>query len=152
MKFNIISIGKFKEEAYKSLFYEYKKRIKFDIALRELVLKKNLEGEKLKEEEGRLLLQNTINSNSKTISLDERGKIITTKEFCNLVTNYQNNSISNINFIIGGSDGLSQEVRDDSDYILSFGKMVFPHLMVRVMLIEQLYRVYTLQNKHPYHK
>ena len=56
------------------------------------------------------------------------------------------------NFIIGGAEGLSQEVRDKSNFVLSFGKMVFPHLFVRVMLIEQLYRVYTLQNGHPYHK
>ncbi len=152
MKFNILSIGKFKDVSYETLFYEYKKRMNFDINLKELNLKKNLEGEKLKEEEGKLLLQNATGSNSRIISLDERGKIITTPEFCNLITNYQNNGISDLNFIIGGSDGLSQEVRDKSNYILSFGKMVFPHLMVRVMLIEQIYRVYTLQNGHPYHK
>ena len=57
-----------------------------------------------------------------------------------------------LDFIIGGSDGLSQEVRDKSNFVLSFGKMVFPHLMIRVMLIEQLYRVWTLNNNHPYHK
>ena len=152
MKFNILSIGKFKEPAYETLFYEYKKRMNFDINLRELNLKKNLEGEKLKEEEGKLLLQNAGNNNSRIVSLDERGKIITTQEFCTLITRYQNEGINDLNFIIGGSDGLSQEVRDRSNYILSFGKMVFPHLMVRVMLIEQLYRVYTLQNGHPYHK
>ena len=81
-----------------------------------------------------------------------RGKIITTLEFCDLITKYQNNGTEEINFIIGGAEGLSQEVRDKSNFVLSFGKMVFPHLFVRVMLIEQLYRVYTLQNGHPYHK
>ena len=118
MKFNILSIGKFKDVSYETLFYEYKKRMNFDINLKELNLKKNLEGEKLKEEEGKLLLQNATGSNSRIISLDERGKIITTPEFCNLITNYQNNGISDLNFIIGGSDGLSQEVRDKSNYIL----------------------------------
>jgi len=151
MKINILSIGKFKDENCESLFLEYKKRTKFDITLKELNLKKNFEGEKLKEEEGKLLLQN-INNNSKTIVLDERGKIISTIEFCDLITKYQNNSIGEVNFIIGGAEGLSQEVRDKADFILSFGKMVFPHLFVRVMLMEQLYRVYTLQNGHPYHK
>ena len=90
MKFNIISIGKFKEVSYETLFYEYKKRMNFDINLKELSLKKNLEGEKLKDEEGKLLLQNAMGNNSRIISLDERGKIITTQEFCNLITNYQN--------------------------------------------------------------
>lgn len=152
MKFNILSIGKFKGVEYEALFKEYKKRMTFDINLKELLLKKNYEGEKLKEEEGKLLLQNCNTNNSKNIVLDERGKIISTIDFCNLITNYQNNGVSDVNFIIGGSDGLSQEVRDKADFMLSFGKMVFPHLMVRVMLIEQLYRVFTLQNGHPYHK
>ncbi|MDD2839645.1 MAG: 23S rRNA (pseudouridine(1915)-N(3))-methyltransferase RlmH [Rickettsiales bacterium] len=151
MKINILSIGKFKDENCEALFFEYKKRMNFDINLKELVLKKNFDGEKLKEEEGKLLLQN-ISNNSKTIVLDERGKIITTLDFCNLITKYQDNSVGEINFIIGGSEGLSQEVRDKADFILSFGKMVFPHLFVRVMLIEQLYRVCTIQKGHPYHK
>lgn len=153
MKFNIISIGKFKkDDPYSELFNEYKKRIKFDIDLKELVLKKSYEGEKLKEEEGKILLENSNTNNSKIITLDERGKIITTNEFCQLISKFQDIGINNLNFIIGGSDGLSENIRNKSDYILSFGKMVFPHLMVRVMLIEQIYRVYTLQNNHPYHK
>ena len=151
MKFNILSIGKFKDVPCETLFYEYKKRMNFNINLHELILKKNYESEKLKEEEGKLLLQH-CNNGSKIISLDERGKIITTPEFCNLITKYQNNGTEEVNFIIGGAEGLSQEVRDKSHFVLSFGKMVFPHLFVRVMLIEQLYRVYTLQNGHPYHK
>ncbi|MDR3290356.1 MAG: 23S rRNA (pseudouridine(1915)-N(3))-methyltransferase RlmH [Rickettsiales bacterium] len=143
MKINILSIGKFKEKHYEELYNEYKKRIPYNIFLRELEVKKDLSGEKLKEEEGKLLLQNC--NKGKIISLDERGKIITTNEFCNLITD-------DVNFVIGGSDGLSQDVRDKSSYVMSFGKMVFPHLMVRVMLVEQIYRTYTLKIGHPYHK
>ena len=88
-------------------------------------------------------------SRSKVIVLDERGKIITTPDFYNLITNYENSSVDEIDFIIGGSDGLSQEVRNKANFVLSFGKMVFPHLFVRVMLIEQIYRVWTIKNKHP---
>ncbi|MDR2527073.1 MAG: 23S rRNA (pseudouridine(1915)-N(3))-methyltransferase RlmH [Rickettsiales bacterium] len=143
MKVNILSIGKFKNIHYESLYYEYKKRIPYNIILKELEYKKNLDAEKLKKEEGKLLLHNC--GNGRIVSLDERGSIITTDEFCNIVTN-------DVNFIIGGSDGLSQDVRDKSDYVLSFGKMVFPHLMVRVMLIEQIYRTYTMKIGHPYHK
>jgi len=152
MKFNIFSIGKFKDVSYRNLFHEYTKRMSFNINLIELNVKKNLVNEELKEEEGKLLLKSAHGNNCRIISLDERGNIITTHEFCNLLTNYQNNGIDDVNFIIGGSEGLSQEVRDRSDYLLSFGKMVFPHLMVRVMLVEQIYRVYTIQKGHPYHK
>ncbi|GMO57739.1 MAG: 23S rRNA (pseudouridine(1915)-N(3))-methyltransferase RlmH [Rickettsiales bacterium] len=143
MKINIITIGKFKEKSYLDLYNEYKKRMPYTITLKELEVKKTLSVEKMKEEEGKLLLQNC--SKGKIVALDERGKIITTNEFCPLITD-------DVNFIIGGSDGLSQEVRDKCDYTLSFGKMVFPHLMVRVMLVEQIYRTYTIKIGHPYHK
>ena len=153
MKINIISIGKFKKDGYDLLYNEYKKRMNWNIQLKELQLKKNYEGEKLKEEEGKLLIQSCYsNTSSKIITLDERGKIISTLEFQELINSYQNSGITDLDFIIGGSDGLSQEVRDKSNFVLSFGKMVFPHLMIRVMLIEQLYRVWTLNNNHPYHK
>ena len=153
MKINIISIRKFKKDGYDLLYNEYKKRMNWNIQLKELQLKKNYEGEKLKEEEGKLLIQScSSNTSSKIITLDERGKIISTLEFQELINSYQNSGITDLDFIIGGSDGLSQEVRDKSNFVLSFGKMVFPHLMIRVMLIEQLYRVWTLNNNHPYHK
>ena len=125
----------------------------FNIDLKECILKKKYEIEKEKIEEGKLLIDSCKNNkNSKIISLDERGKIISTTDFYNLITTYENNGIENVNFIIGGSNGLSEFVREKSDYILSFGKMVFPHLMIRIMLIEQLYRIWTLKNNHPYHK
>ena len=152
MKFNIISIGKFGNSSYQDLYFEYKKRLKYDVSLIELVLKKhytNIDDEK--KEEGKLLLSK-CDADSMIISLDERGKIITTNEFCTQINSYINLGIMNINFIIGGVYGLSQEVIKNSNYILSLGKMVFPHLMVRVILIEQLYRVWTLNNNHPYHK
>ena len=120
MKFNILSIGKFKNVSCETLFNEYKKRMNFDINLKELVLKKNYEGEKLKEEEGKLLLQNCGTNNSRIISLDERGKIISTIDFYNLIMNYQNSGVGEVDFIIGGAEGLSQEVRDKSNFILSF--------------------------------
>ena len=82
--------------------------------------------------------------------MDERGKIISTIDFQNLINKFKIDG--DIDVIIGGSDGLTEEVRNQADFVMSFGKMVFPHLMVRVMIIEQLYRVYTLNNGHPYHK
>lgn len=151
MKINIISIGNFKnKDPYLDLFNEYKKRIKYDIKLIELKNVKTNNIEEQKKLEGIELLKNTTKSN-KLIVLDERGEIITTNDFEKIFTKYTNNGFG-IDFIIGGSDGLSKEVLDKADYILSLSKMVFPHLMVRVILIEQLYRVFTLKNGHPYHK
>jgi 23S rRNA (pseudouridine1915-N3)-methyltransferase len=152
MRINILSIGKFqKNDNYEKIFNEYKKRILWKIDLKELNIHKKLTGETLRKSEGEKLLQN-VNASTKIISLDERGAIITSIDFANLIQSYQLNGFSNIDFIIGGADGLSEEVRNKSDYILSFGKMVFPHLMIRIMLIEQLYRTYAILNNHPYHK
>lgn len=150
MKINIITIGSFKnKDPYSDLFFEYKKRIKYNINLIELKTKQCNSTKEQKNYEGELLLK-ARNPQNKLIVLDEKGEIITTTNFETLFTTYE--LIGGIDFIIGGSDGLSEIVKNKADFILSFGKMVFPHLMIRVMLIEQIYRVYTLKNNHPYHK
>ena len=150
MKINIITIGNFKSnDSYKELFDEYKKRIKCEINLIELKTKQQNSIEEQKKFEADLLLKSR-NKNNKLIVLDERGKIISTIDFQNLINKFKIDG--DIDVIIGGSDGLTEEVRNQADFVMSFGKMVFPHLMVRVMIIEQLYRVYTLNNGHPYHK
>ena len=152
MKINIISFGKFKKsDPYSILYEEYRKRIGFDIKLIEIkgsISYSNIEEQK--EYEGIEIL-NKIDKNNKVIALDERGKIITTNEFTDIVNSYANFG-NNIDFIIGGANGLSPNVLKKADFVLSLGKMVYPHLMVRVILIEQLYRVYTINNNHPYHK
>lgn len=150
MKINIITIGSFKSnDSYKELFDEYKKRIKCEINLIELKTKQQNSIEEQKKFEADLLLK-ARNKNNKLIVLDERGKIVSTIDFQNLINKFKIDG--DIDIIIGGSDGLTEEVRNQADFVMSFGKMVFPHLMVRVMIIEQLYRVYTLNNGHPYHK
>ena len=151
MKINILSIGSFKnKDYYKGLFEEYRKRINYTIRLIELKNSKLENVEERKKIEGEELLKN-VSKNSKLVVLDERGSIITTNEFEVLFTKYVNSGYD-IDFVIGGSDGLSKNVLEKADFVLSFGKMVFPHLMVRVMLIEQIYRVFAIKNGHPYHK
>lgn len=150
MKINIITIGTFKnKDYYKSLFDEYKKRMNWNINLIEIKQKnyQSIDLQKINEEK---LLLGHHNINNKLIVLDERGEIISTHDFEIKLSNFEING--GIDFIIGGSDGLTQNVRNKADFVLSFGKMVFPHLMIRVMLMEQIYRVYTLKNNHPYHK
>lgn len=152
MRFNILSIGKFKQnDSYKQIFNEYKKRLKWSLALKELNVKKKVQGDLLKKAEAELFKKN-LDKNSKIIALDERGKNVTSPEFADLIKKYQQEGISSIDFLIGGAEGLDPEMRKEADYVLSLGKMVFPHLMVRVILTEQLYRAYTILNNHPYHK
>lgn len=152
MKINIISLGSFKDhDPYKELFSEYSKRIKWDIKLIEIKDSKkynNINERKIYE--GEQILKK-VNKNNKLIVLDERGENISTHKFASKLNNFAENGYS-ADFIIGGSYGLSQNIIDRADLVLSFGNMVFPHLMVRIMLIEQLYRIYTINNNHPYHR
>lgn len=152
MKINIISVGKFKKsDPYSVLYEEYSKRVNFDIRLVEIkgrVSYSNIEEQK--EYEGMEIL-GKIGKNSKVVALDEKGEIITTNEFTTIVNGYIDCG-NDLDFVIGGANGLSANVLRRADFVLSLGKMVYPHLMVRVMLVEQLYRVYTINNNHPYHK
>ncbi|MBO4956744.1 MAG: 23S rRNA (pseudouridine(1915)-N(3))-methyltransferase RlmH [Rickettsiales bacterium] len=151
IKINIITIGSFRsKDEYLFLFNEYKKRLPWNINLIELKNSKSDNVSERIEKESAELLKN-ITVGHKLIVLDERGDIITTNKFESICSKYFETS-AGIDFVIGGSDGLSQRVRDRANFVLSLGKMVFPHLMVRVMLLEQLYRVYALRTGRPYHK
>ncbi len=152
MKITILSIGKFRnQDPNKELFLEYQKRLNWKIELKELELKGNLQGATLKIKEGELLLSKVPNS-SKIIALDEKGKIFSSTEFAIIIKNYGIQGNSDLTFIIGGADGLSTELKQKADLILSLSKMTFPHLMIRSFLIEQIYRANTIINNHPYHR
>lgn len=156
MKITILSIGKFsKNDPNLNLFAEYQKRLPkgqgWKLELKELGVKGNFEGEVLKNKEGEVLLNN-IPANSKVIALDERGKSLSSPEFAGYIKDLSNRGTSHLTFIIGGADGLSEELKKRADLILCFGKMTFPHMMIRSFLSEQIYRAYTIINNHPYHR
>ncbi len=153
MKITILSIGKFDKSPYRELFEFYLKRLKWKIDLKEIEFKntKSFEESKIKHEEGVLLLKNLHNF-SKIIVLDENGKQFSSQEFANILENFNVAGNSNIAFLIGGAFGLSEEVKNKADILLSVSKMTLPHLMVRGFLIEQIYRASTIIANHPYHK
>ena len=94
---------------------------------------------------------NQRTNESLNILLDRKGKKIDSIKFSNLF--YEQSLINkNINFFIGGSNGLKEEYHKDFDKIISFGDLTWPHKMFKIMLLEQIYRSITIINKHPYHK
>lgn len=153
MQINIISIGKFAtDEATAQLFSRYQQRTKFaEVKLIEVVCKNATTTTQQLELEGKLLLSH-VHEHAKVIVLDERGKSLSTTDFCQVLNSYMLEAVKTVDIIIGGSDGLSNLVKQRADLLLSLSKMVFPHLLVRVIVMEQLYRVHTLLNHHPYHK
>ena len=145
MKVNIVAIGKCKKNSPEhAIIEEYTKRSSWQISIKE---KDNSN----QNDEAEFLIS-SIKNGTKTIVLDERGKNIKSVELAEIIENWQLNGISEINFLIGGADGHLQSTRDKADLILSFGKLTLPHMLMRAVLSEQIYRIQTIIAKHPYHR
>jgi 23S rRNA (pseudouridine1915-N3)-methyltransferase len=153
MKITIISIGKFENSPHRAVFETYLKRLKWKVELKELELKnsKNLSVEENKKGEGDLILK-ALKPSSKLIALDENGKQFKSRNLAKLISDFAVFGDSDLTFVIGGSDGLASEILQKAALKISFGLATFPHLMVRSILIEQLYRASTIIDGHPYHR
>lgn len=152
MHITLATIGKAKGNTlYSQLFDEYIKRLPWTVTLRELEEKKPLPIEQRKLREAELLLAACADAH-RIIALDERGKDMSSTSFAEKIGNWQQEGSSHFAFIIGGQDGLHASIRQRADLVLSFGKLTWPHMLVRPLLAEQLYRVYTILTNHPYHR
>ena len=98
------------------------------------------------------LLDRAIPKGAVTIALDERGKLLTSPDFADLLGRWRDEGRGDAAFVIGGADGIDKPLRQKADFKLSFGKMVWPHMLVRVMLAEQLYRAASILAGTPYHR
>ncbi|MEL6418570.1 MAG: 23S rRNA (pseudouridine(1915)-N(3))-methyltransferase RlmH [Pseudomonadota bacterium] len=98
------------------------------------------------------LLQRVLPANALTCVLDERGKLEASPAFANRMMTWRDDGTSDLAFLIGGADGLDASLRNDAHHALSFGPMVWPHMMVRIMLAEQLYRAASILSGSPYHR
>ncbi len=149
----IVCVGKIKEKYLTDAFSEYEKRISVFQKLKVVELKES-NNKDLKhniEEEGNSIL-NAISQDEYVITLEILGQMLDSVELSNKISKLQTYGKSNITFVIGGSYGLSESVKKRSDYALSFSKMTFPHQLMRVILIEQIYRAFTIINNKEYHK
>ena len=98
------------------------------------------------------LLDRAIPKGAVTIALDERGKLLTSPDFADLLGRWRDEGHGDAAFVIGGADGIDKPLRQKTDFKLSFGKMVWPHMLARVMLSEQLYRAASILAGTPYHR
>lgn len=160
MDIRIIAVGKIKEKFYKEAIDEYLKRMqaynKIEIIeVNDEQAPENLsdrEIEQVKEKEGERIL-GKIEDSDYVVSLEILGKQMDSVGFANFIENEMQEGFGrNLVFVIGGSNGLSKEVSNRSNYKLSFSKMTLPHQLMRVVLIEQIYRGFRIINGHPYHK
>jgi 23S rRNA (pseudouridine1915-N3)-methyltransferase len=159
VKLKVLTIGRMKKGPEAELIADYKAR--FDgaapglgfgkIEIQELELKKRVAGKERKRLEGELLLSEII-SGALVIALDERGKSLRSRAFATLLADKRDEGVPELVLIIGGADGLSEAVRDRASQLLSFSPMTWPHMLVRVMVLEQLYRGASILAGHPYHR
>lgn len=156
---NIICVGKIKETFLKDAITEYSKRLtKYcSLNITELPDEKipNNASEKelllIKEKESKNII-NQLKKDSYIICLDLKGKQYTSEEFSKKIENISLNGNSSITFVIGGSLGMSQELLNKSNELISFSKMTFPHQLFRVFLLEQIYRGFKIIYNETYHK
>lgn len=98
------------------------------------------------------LLRRAVPKGALICALDERGPIVTSPEFANSLAKWRDAGRQDVAFLIGGADGIAPDLRGDANQLLSFGKMVWPHMLARVMLSEQLYRAASILSGAPYHR
>ena len=159
MNIKVICIGKLKEKYWVDAVAEYSKRLtpycSLEIVeLKESRLKQNAgpaEEEEVKVNEGKEILEK-ISPSDYVITLEINGKKLTSEKLAEKISDLAMSAKPDIDFIIGGSLGLSAEVSSRADYKLSFSDMTFPHQMMRVILLEQIYRSFKIQRGEPYHK
>ena len=150
MIINILSLGKFKvNQKFKSIFEYYQKRIKLKTVLIELKTYKNNKKKELEKLEILKFLKNQDHNN--VFVLDKSGGNFSSLEFADLLNNKINSGCKKLNFIIGSDEGLDSFFKD-SFLTISFGNQTWPHLLIRVMLIEQIYRGLEIIKNSRYHK
>ena len=159
MKIKIVTVGKLKEKYLKDGIAEYSKRISrfATVEMVELADEKtpdrasDSENEKILDLEGNRILSK-IGDREFVVVLAIEGKTLSSEEFSKQLEQASINGYSTLTFVIGGSLGLSPQVKNRANLSLSFGRLTLPHQLMRLVLVEQIYRAFTIQKGSPYHK
>ena len=159
MKIKIVTVGKLKEKYLKDGIAEYSKRISRYAAVEMIELAdektpdraSDSENEKILDLEGNRILSK-IGDREFVVVLAIEGKTLSSEEFSKQLEQASINGYSTLTFVIGGSLGLSPQVKNRANLSLSFGRLTLPHQLMRLVLVEQIYRAFTIQQGSPYHK
>ena len=151
MRINIIAVGRSAKSDETALVDRYFSRLSWQYKMIEVEEKRPLPPMQLMEKEAGLLLA-AVPKNSVMVAMDSGGNMLSSEKLATKFEQWQQTGHSNISFLIGGADGLHKNVLERADYTLSLGTMTWPHLLVRAMLAEQIYRASTILSGHPYHR
>ena len=151
MKITLVAVGRARRGPVDELCRDYAGRLLWTVEIVEVEPRKRFQGEALKEHEAELMSAR-IPDGAVVVALDERGKAHSSLTFAETFRNWRDTGRDSVCFLIGGADGLAASLRDRADLVLAFGPQTWPHMMVRVMLLEQVYRAERILAGHPYHR
>lgn len=151
MRLWLAAVGRVKPGPELDLFNQYSKRLSAPITVREVEEKRPLPTPERMAREADLLLA-ALPPQAVVVALDERGKTMGSVDFATRLGRWRDDGIADLAFVIGGADGHGQAVRDRAAMLLSFGAMTWPHMLVRAMVAEQLWRAQAILAGHPYHR
>ncbi|WP_119462893.1 23S rRNA (pseudouridine(1915)-N(3))-methyltransferase RlmH [Rhodospirillaceae bacterium SYSU D60014] len=152
MRILVAAVGRARAGPARDLVEAYRRRIAWPLEIKEVEERRRLSAEEMKAREGELLLGALPKREARVVALDERGKMLSSTEFADLLGRWRDQGVAEIAFLIGGADGLESTVTARADLVLSLGRMTWPHLLVRGLLAEQLYRAQQILANHPYHR
>jgi len=151
MRLWLAAAGRAGRDPARAVFDHYAARISPPLTLREVVARKSVAPDRLAEEEGRLLLA-AVPKGAVMVALDETGGALSSRAFAGRIAAWRDQGVKDLAFVIGGAEGLAPAVRDQARLVLSLGPMTWPHILIRAMLAEQIYRAQTILAGHPYHR
>ena len=151
MRISIIAVSRARKGPERDLFESFKSRITWPVTLHEVEETRPLPAPQKIRREGELLLSK-LPKGAVAIALDGRGKPLTSEQLAARLGRWRDDGVKDIAFLIGGADGLHASVTESAGLILSLGPMTWPHLLVRGMLCEQIYRAEKILKRHPYHR
>ena len=150
MRFHIIAVGRLRRGVEGDLFEHFQGRIRWPLDIHEIDDRKyGTDGRKARE--GKSILA-AIPDDAIVATLDEKGRDLGSEDLAARIGDWRDSGIRDVAFVIGGVDGLAEDVRRRADLVLAFGRATWPHLLVRGMLAEQLYRAQQILSGHPYHR
>jgi len=151
MRTHLIAVGRMKSGPERELYGHYSARLNPAPLMREVEEKRNLPSAQLKVREGELLL-GAVPGGAHVVALDEKGRKLGSQAFAKRLGEWRDDGVRDVAFVIGGADGLDNAVLQRANLVLSLSDMTWPHMLVRGLLAEQLYRAGAILSGHPYHR
>jgi 23S rRNA (pseudouridine1915-N3)-methyltransferase len=151
LRLTIAAVGRVRDGPLQALCRDYAQRLTWPLALKEVEERRKLAIVQRIQAESRLL-DEAIPAGATIVVLDQRGKSLSSEDFAARLGRWRNDGIADLAFVIGGADGLDPAWLQRAALVLSLGAMTWPHMLARVMLVEQLYRAQSILAGHPYHR